>query len=148
MLNFTGEYHNTIDTKGRASIPARFREVLNDCGDECLVVTKNMEGGLTAYPQSEWSRILENVRNAPNSPNKTAMIRNLISPGVECTFDKQGRIQVPQSLRTHAGLEKDIVVVGLFEKIEIFSQVKYAEVTQKSGELLLADSQAVADMGF
>ncbi len=147
-VNFTGEYHNSIDPKGRASIPAKFRDVLAQQGDERLVVTKNLEGGLTAYPLPLWQEIEEKVRNSANSPQKQAMIRTLIAPKAECTFDKQGRIQIPQSLRTHAVLEKDIVVVGLFEKIEIYSQARYAEVMLKSGELLQADSQAVANMGF
>lgn len=147
-MNFAGEYHNTIDPKGRASIPARFREALAQQGDERLVITKNLDGGLTAYPVPLWQQIEEKVRSAPNTPGKTAMIRMMIAPKAECSFDQQGRIQVPQSLRTYAGLEKDIVVVGLFEKIEIYSQLKFAEVTQKSGELLQADPQAVADMGF
>jgi MraZ protein len=147
-VNFTGEYHNTIDPKGRASIPARFRELLAQQGEERLVVTKNLEGGLTAYPLAMWNEVQENVRKSPNSPLKTAMTRHMISPAEECGFDKQGRIQVPQSLRTYAGLEKDIVVVGLFEKIEIFSQAKFDEVTLRSAELLQGDPQAVADMGF
>lgn len=147
-MTFTGEYHNTIDPKGRASVPARFRELLAQQGEEFLVVTKNLEGGLTAYPASLWQQIEENVRNLPNSPHKLAMTRHLIAPKADCEFDKQGRIQIPQSLRSYAGLEKDIVVVGLFEKIEIYSQLQYAEVTRKSGELLLSDAQVVADMGF
>lgn len=147
-MNFTGEYHNSIDPKGRASIPARFRELLVQQGDDRLVVTKNLEGGLSAYPPALWAQIEKNVQDQPNSQRKTAMIRMLIAPKAECSFDPQGRIQIPQSLRTHAGLEKDIVVVGLFEKIEIYSQLKFAEVTQKSGELLQSDLQSVADMGF
>ncbi len=147
-MNFTGEYHNTIDPKGRASIPARFREMLAQQGEERLVVTKNTDGGLTAYPQALWQQVLENVRKSPNGELKKAMTRHMISPAEECGFDKQGRIQIPQALRTHAGLEKDIVVVGLFEKIEIYSQATFAEVTLKSAELLQADPQAVADMGF
>ncbi len=147
-MNFTGEYHNSIDPKGRASIPARFREMLAQQGEERLVVTKNLDGGLTAYPPPIWHQAQEKVRNAPNSQAKTAIIRHMIAPAEECGFDKQGRIQVPQSLRTYAGLEKDIVVVGLFEKIEIYSQARFHEVSMSSAELLKADPQAVADMGF
>ncbi|PLX81646.1 MAG: division/cell wall cluster transcriptional repressor MraZ [Desulfuromonas sp.] len=148
-MNFQGEFHNTIDAKGRASIPAKFREVLAETqGDERVVVTKNLEGGLTAYPLSHWSQILENVQGLPNGPQKAAAIRLMVAPAAECAFDKQGRIQIPQALRSDAGLKKEIVVVGLFEKIEIYSQLQYAAVTSKSEELLQSDSQAVADMGF
>jgi len=148
-MNFQGEYINTVDPKGRASIPARFREILaNTYGDERVVVTKNVDGGLTAYPLSSWSRIMERVESSPAGPQKSALIRTMIAPAAECAFDKQGRIQIPQSLRTFAGLEKELVVVGLFDKIEIYSQLRYAEVSRRSQELLQAEPQVVADFGF
>ncbi|MBE0597347.1 MAG: division/cell wall cluster transcriptional repressor MraZ [Desulfuromonadales bacterium] len=147
-MNFSGEYLNSIDAKGRASIPARFRDALAQQGDERLVVTKNLEGGLTAYPPPLWEQIRTNMENAPPTPKKNAMIRLLITPATECPFDKQGRIQLPQSLRSYAAVEKDIVVLGMFDKIEIYSQARYDEVMLRSGELLQADLQAVASMGF
>lgn len=148
-MNFQGEYINLIDPKGRASIPARFRETLNTAyGDDRLVVTKNIDQGLTAYPMSRWAQILENVQNFPAGQRKSAAIRLMISPAQECTFDKQGRIQIPMALRSHAGLEKEIVVVGLFDKIEIFSQARYDQVTRSSESLLQENPQDVADMGF
>jgi MraZ protein len=148
-MNFQGEYNNSIDPKGRASIPARFREVLGTVyGDERLVVTKNLENGLTAYPLSSWNEIVEKVQKSAPSQEKNALTRLMIAPAAECTFDKQGRIQVPHALRSFAGLEKEIVVVGLFEKIEIYSQSKYAEVTRKSEELLQSAPQIVSGLGF
>jgi len=148
-MNFQGEYNNSIDPKGRASIPARFREVLAATyGDERLVVTKNLENGLSAYPLSRWQEIVERVEKSAPSQEKNAVTRLMIAPAAECSFDKQGRIQVPHALRTYAALEKEIVVVGLFEKIEIYSQVKYAEVTRKSEELLQGAPQVVSDLGF
>lgn len=147
-MNFTGEYHNTIDPKGRASIPARFREQLSQQGAECVMLTKNLQGGLTAYPMEGWNRTVEAVRQRPASPEKDSAIRFFIAPAVECPFDKQGRVQIPQSLRTYAALEKEVVVLGMFEKIEIYSQGRYEQVTSSSGDLLRGDAQAVAEMGF
>lgn len=148
-MNFQGEYINLIDPKGRASIPARFRDVLiQTYGDDRLVVTKNTDQGLTAYPVSRWTQILESVQSHPASPEKTAAIRLIVSPAQECSFDKQGRIQIPQALRSHAGLEKEVVVVGLFDKIEIFSQSRYDAVTRSSEALLQGNQQAVTDLGF
>lgn len=148
-MNFQGEYINLIDPKGRASIPSRFRETLNSVyGDDRLIVTKNIDGGLTAYPLSRWPQIVENVKNKPVGQNRTHMIRLLVSPAQECTFDKQGRIQIPLSLRSHAGLTKEIVVVGHFDKIEIFNQAHYDHVTQKSESFLQENQQDMADMGF
>jgi MraZ protein len=147
-MTFAGEYHNTIDPKGRASVPARFRELLAQQGDECVVLTKNLQGGLTAYPAAHWQRVVEGVRQRPASPEKDSAIRFFIAPAVECAFDKQGRIQVPQSLRTHAALEKEIVVVGMFEKIELYSQSRYEQVMASSGDVLRSDARLVAEMGF
>ncbi len=148
-MSFQGEFINTIDPKGRASIPARFREsLLSTYGDERVVVTKNLENGLTVYPLSSWAQIKERVEKSPPTPHKLALTRALISPASECAFDKQGRIQIPQSLRTFAELEKEIVVVGLFDKIEVYSQVRYAEVSRRSQALLQAEPQVVADFGF
>ena len=148
-MDFQGEYIILIDPKGRASIPSRLRETLNRVyGDDRLVVTKNHDKGLTAYPLSRWPQLVENVKGQPAGENKASMIRLLVSPAQECTFDKQGRIQIPLSLRTHADLTKEIVVVGLFDKIEIFSQSHYERVTQKSESFLQDNPQAMADMGF
>jgi len=148
-MNFQGEYINLIDPKGRASIPSRFRETLNSVyGDDRLVVTKNSDGGLTAYPFSRWPQLVENVKNLPAGKPKTTMIRLLVSPAQECTFDKQGRIQIPLSLRSHASLTKEIVVVGHFDKIEIFNQSRYDLVTHNSESFLQENPQDMADMGF
>jgi MraZ protein len=147
-MTFQGEFHNTIDPKGRASIPARFRELLAQQGNECVVVTKNLEGGLTAYPAARWQDLVQGVSQRPPSPEKDSAIRFFIAPAVDCVFDKQGRIQVPQSLRTYAALEKEVVILGMFEKIEIYSQGRYEQVTNSSGDLLRSDARIVAEMGF
>lgn len=148
-MSFQGEYINTIDPKGRASIPAKFREILaGTYGDERVVVTKNQEDGLTAYPLPVWAQIRDRVEMSPPGPIKNATVRMFLAPATECAFDKQGRIQIPQALRSYAGLEKEIVVVGLIDKIELHSQVRYAEVSRRSLALLQAEPQVVADFGF
>jgi MraZ protein len=146
---FQGEFHNSVDLKGRASIPAKFRELIAGAGDgDCLVITKNFEGGLSAYPPSVWSQICERVTRAPDGPEKKAAFRLVLNPAVDCLFDKQGRVLIPPALRSHAGLEKEIVLVGMAEKIDIYSQAVYAEVTRRSEELLSANPDFVASMGF
>jgi MraZ protein len=148
-MNFQGEYNNTIDPKGRASIPARFRDVLAEVfHDERLVVTKNWEDGLSAYPAPHWDAIVEKVQNWPPGKQKTAAIQLMVAPAVVCSFDKQGRILVPEALRAHAGLQKEIVVVGMLDKIDIYSQSKHAEVTGKAMAFVKEDPQFMADMGF
>ncbi|WP_305041615.1 division/cell wall cluster transcriptional repressor MraZ [Geoalkalibacter sp.] len=147
-MSFTGEFHNTIDAKGRVSIPAKFREVLRQFGDEGLKLTKNMDGGLSAYPLERWQAIEKDIAAVAPGPRRTALNRLILNPAESCAFDKQGRIQLPQALRAYAGLEQDVVVVGGIEKIDIFSQARYAEVNRESQDLLRADPQFVADLGL
>ncbi len=148
-MSFQGEFYNSIDPKGRASIPARFREILADAyGDERLVVTKNWDGGLSAYPVTVWEKNRQNVENLPPGPQKNAAYRLVVAPATECSFDKQGRILIPESLRLHANLERDVVVVGMSERIEIYSEAKHAEVTQSAVAFVQDNPQFMADLGF
>ncbi len=145
---FNGEFNNAIDLKGRASIPAAFREALqNSTGDVSLYVTKS-DSGLAAYPTSAWQGICDRVNALPPGPLRTANLRTKIAPAKECSFDRQGRIQLPQSLREYAALEKDIVVVGMGDKLEIWNLQRHLEATAKSEALLRENEQAQAELGF
>ncbi|HEX9873341.1 MAG TPA: division/cell wall cluster transcriptional repressor MraZ [Deferrimonas sp.] len=150
-MKFQGAYNNSIDPKGRASIPARFREELSRvCGDERLMVTQN-KGGLVAYPMPEWEKIMGNVEALDPGQRRDDIYLSLISPATECSFDKVGRIQLSQSHRDYAGLEseiREIVVVGMAGKIMIWSKSKHAEIRAQAESRLDADPQTLADIGF
>ena len=147
-MKFSGEYNVSIDLKGRISIPASFRDELRTVyQSESLFVTR-FKGGLVAYPPKRWAEICANVLAMPAGASREANLRNRIAPAKECSFNAQGRIQVPQSLRSHAGLDTDAVVIGMFEKIEIWSQQAHALITGESEALLDSNSQGQADLGF
>ena len=147
-MKFSGEYNVSIDLKGRVSIPASFRDELREVyQSECLFVTR-FKGGLVAYPPQRWEEICAKVLAMPVGPNREANLRNRIAPAKECSFNAQGRIQVPQSLRSHAVLDKDVVVIGMFEKIEIWSQQAHELITGESETLLDDNAQGQADLGF
>ena len=147
-MQFSGEYNVSIDQKGRISIPASFRDELRDVyHTESLVVTR-FKGGLVGYPPKRWQEICANVLAMTPGPNREANLRNRIAPAKECPFNAQGRIQIPQSLREHAGLDKDVVVIGMFEKVEIWSQQAHSQITGESEALLDSDAQGQADLGF
>lgn len=147
-MRFSGEYNVSIDQKGRVSIPASFRDELRDeYSSESVVVTRFKEG-LVAYPPKRWQEICAKVLDMKPGPNREAYLRNRIAPAKECPFNAQGRIQLPQSLREHAGLEKEGVVIGMFEKIEIWSQQAHVQITRESEQLLGDDAQGQADLGF
>lgn len=147
-MKFSGQYNVSIDLKGRVSIPASFRDELRQAYDADGLVVTRYKNGLVAYPPSRWEEICAKVFAMPAGPVREANLRNRIAPAKECTFNAQGRVQIPQSLREHAGLDKDIVVIGMFEKIEIWSQKAHAVVAAESELLLEEDAQAQADLGF
>ena len=147
-MNFSGNHNVSIDLKGRISVPAAFREKLRESYQSESVVVTTFDGGLVAYPPSRWQDIYEKVEALPAGPIKEANWRARISPAQECLFNKQGRIQIPQSLRDYADLQKDAVVVGMSGKFEIWSQQAYAKAHQDSEALLKENAQAQADLGF
>ena len=149
MQKFQGEYYNTVDSKRRVSIPAKFREVLKEgFGGESLMLTRGGEAALVAYPPGEWQDIVDKVYAMPGGQIKDALIRNRIAPALECSFDRQGRIQVSLPLSDHAKLVKDVVIVGLFNKIEIWSQDKHKEDAMAAEKYLQENAQVLGDVGF
>ncbi len=147
-MEFSGEHSVSIDLKGRISIPATFRDELRQVYKSESVFVTRYKNGLVAYPPSRWAEIKANVFAMQAGPKREANLRNRVAPAKECGFNAQGRIQIPQSLRDHAGLEKDVVVIGMFEKIEIWSQSAHELITGESELLLDDDAQGQADLGF
>lgn len=118
-----GEYSHTIDTKGRMIVPAKFRTELG----ERFIVTKGFDGCLYGYSLEEWKSIEEKIKTLPLITGKDArnFTRFFFSSAIECELDSQGRILISQNLRTHAELVKDIVVIGVSTRIEIWSKEKW-----------------------
>ena len=111
---FMGEYSHNIDAKGRMIVPSKFREQL---GDE-FVVTKGLDGCLFVYPNEEWQNIEEKFRNVPlTSKDARKFSRFFFAGATTCEVDKQGRILLPAVLREFAGLEKEVVSVGVLKRI-------------------------------
>jgi MraZ protein len=119
---FMGEYNHTMDAKGRMIIPAKFREGL---GEE-FVVTKGLDGCLFGYPKEEWKILEEKIRALPLT-NKEArkFSRFMLAGAAFCEVDKQGRILLPSVLREFAHLEKDVVLVGVSSRVEIWDKAAW-----------------------
>ncbi|MDD2959453.1 MAG: division/cell wall cluster transcriptional repressor MraZ [Lachnospiraceae bacterium] len=121
---FMGEYNHTIDTKGRLIIPAKFREQL---GDE-FIVTKGLDGCLFVFPQNEWQNFEEKLRSLPlTQKGARQFTRFFVAGATPVELDKQGRILLPGTLREFAGLEKDVVLAGMLNRIEVWSKAKWTE---------------------
>ena len=140
---FKGEYNHTIDEKGRLIIPAKFREEL---GNE-FVVTRGLDGCLFGYNNSEWQMFEDKLRALPLT-NKDArqFQRFMLAGAASVEIDKQGRILLPQVLRTFAGLDKDVVLIGVAGRIEIWSKDKYEEASAVDDMEAIAEK--MSDLGI
>jgi MraZ protein len=131
---FRGRFEHTIDSKGRLSIPSRFRDILKEKYDERLVVT-TYDGCLLAYPYAEWRTLEEKVGGLPEFKKDTrAFLRFFYSSAADCPIDRLGRILVPQTLRDYAKFEKDIILVGAFRQLEIWSKERWDIAEAKSSQ--------------
>lgn len=148
-MGFQGVYCNAIDAKGRVSIPARFREQLN--GDDALVITQD-RGGVIAYPVAEWELFLRNFEALPYDEFREDIHFTTVTPATHCAFDKQGRIQVPQSLREYCHLdtdgERDVVIVGADRSIRIWNKAKYTAMQAEAEQRLAQQRQRRLALGL
>ncbi|MBR1989126.1 MAG: division/cell wall cluster transcriptional repressor MraZ [Firmicutes bacterium] len=116
---FMGTSNNSIDEKNRMIVPAKLRAEL---GARCIL-TKGLDQCLYIYTTEDWDKQMEKIARLPESdPKVRAFIRHFCANACECEFDKQGRIIIPQELKTYAGIEKDLVTMGAMTKIEIWSR--------------------------
>ncbi|MCD8329471.1 MAG: division/cell wall cluster transcriptional repressor MraZ, partial [Lachnospiraceae bacterium] len=121
---FMGEYNHSIDAKGRLIMPARFREQLG----ESFVVTQGLDGCLFVYANEEWKLFEEKLKQLPlTNASARKFTRFFLAGAIQCEVDKQGRILLPAKLRAAAGLEKDVVLAGVGERIEISAKQRWEE---------------------
>jgi MraZ protein len=126
IMIFRGRYEYTIDPKGRVNVPSRFREQIQDNGQESLIVT-NFNGCLYIFPPDEWSRIEDRLSKQVSSVDTklNTFVRFFLGAAMEVAPDKQGRILIPPSLRSYAGLDKNVVIIGMPNRIELWSQERW-----------------------
>ena len=140
-----GEYNHTIDTKGRLIIPSKFRETL---GDE-FVVTKGLDGCLFVYDSNEWQSFEEKLKSLPLT-NKDArqFARFFLAGAAAVEVDKKGRILLPAVLRDFAGLEKEVVLVGVASRVEIWSKAKWENTAEYEDMEEIAEHMAELGLGI
>ncbi len=117
-IMFMGEYHHSIDDKGRLTIPSKLRDELKDS----FILTKGLDGCLFIYPKDEWNNIAKKYKELPNTKDARNYLRFFLSGAVEAEFDKQGRINIPQPLIKYASLSKECVIIGVNERLEIWDK--------------------------
>jgi len=139
-----GEYSHSIDSKGRMIVPAKFRIELG----ERFIVTKGFDGCLYGYSLEEWKSIEEKIKSLPLITGKDArnFTRFFFSSAIECELDSQGRILITQNLREHAGLIKDVVVIGVSTRIEIWSKEKWEAYNDEQDSDDIAEKMSMLEI--
>ncbi len=128
-MMFLGQYEHSLDKKGRIIMPAKFRENLGDS----FVITLGLEKCLFVYPMEEWEKLSQNLQNLPLGKKDTrAFKRTLASRALISSFDQQGRVVINKYLRDYAEIEKDIIVIGVFERVEIWDSKKWERYSQET----------------
>ena len=144
---FRGRSKHTLDSKGRLAIPARFKEVMEDKGDESLMVT-NHDSCLWAIAWEDWRVIEEKAANLPQFDQAVyTYLRYFISGAVKCPI-RQGRITIPPDLREIAELRREVVLVGELRRFEIWDRQKWEEEFQRAKKAFSEVSQSLAELGI
>ncbi len=141
---FSGEFEHTIDDKGRLTIPAKFRPLL----EEGMFVTRGLDGCLFVYPPEAWAIMANKVAELPLAQSDARFFARMIFSGTECQPDKQGRILLPTHLREHAAIENEVVIVGLNSRLEIWSKERWRQVTEKIQTESSLFAEQLKDMGI
>jgi MraZ protein len=140
---FIGEYNHSLDPKNRLIVPAKFREQLG----EAFVMTKGLDNCLFVYSINEWRVVEEKLKTLPmTNKDARAFVRFFFAGASECEIDKQGRTLIPSNLKDHANIDKDVVIIGVSTRIEIWSleqwnkfnndaNISYEDVAEKMSQL-------------
>ncbi|MDD4503633.1 MAG: division/cell wall cluster transcriptional repressor MraZ [Clostridiaceae bacterium] len=140
---FIGEYQHTLDPKNRVIMPSKFREKLGDS----FVMTKGLDNCLFIYSSKEWSIVEDKLKSLPmTNKDARAFVRFFFAGACECDLDKQGRIVMPNNLKEYANIDKELVIIGVSTRIEIWSKeewnkfnsdanISYEDVAEKMSQL-------------
>ena len=140
---FIGEYQHTLDPKNRVIMPSKFREKLGDS----FVMTKGLDNCLFIYSSEEWSIVEDKLKSLPmTNKDARAFVRFFFAGACECELDKQGRILMPNNLKDYAKFDKELVIIGVSTRIEIWSReewnkfnsdanISYEDVAEKMSQL-------------
>lgn len=142
---FMGEYHHTIDDKGRIIIPSKFRVELGDK----FVLTRGLENCLFAYPEKAWNQIVEKLNKLPfTKKDARNFSRFFLSGATVVEFDKQGRINISSPLATYANLSKECVVIGVGDRLEIWDNEKWNQFFEENEDSMsdIAENLFTADI--
>lgn len=142
---FIGEYNHTIDIKGRLILPVKFRESLG----ATFIATKGLDDCLFVYTIAEWAILEAKLRQLPMAkPEARAFVRFFFSGAAEVDCDKQGRVLLPGNLREYAKLDKDVVVIGVSNRVEIWDKQCWDEYNANTAPTVAQIAEHLVDFGI
>lgn len=140
-----GEYLHTVDVKGRLILPAKFRDELG----ELFIVTKGLDNCLFVYAKEEWAILEGKLKQLPLAkPEARAFVRFFFAGAAEVECDKQGRVLLPTNLRDYAQLEKDVVVLGVSNRVEIWSKSVWDNYSEQISPTVANIAESLVDLGI
>ncbi len=141
---FIGEYHHSIDQKGRLAIPSKFR----DSFKKGAVITRGLDNCLFIYTAAEWKILAEKLAALPISQaNTRAFARLMLAGAMDVDFDKQGRVVVPEYLRKYAGMKKMTVIAGLYNRLEVWSEDAWEKYRVNAEKQSTEIAEALGELG-
>ena len=133
--SFTGEYINSLDQKHRLSIPVKFRKALDPVNDRTFVLTRGFDSCLILYPVTEWNRVEEQLSRLGSIRGRHRnFVRSIVRHATYLQFDGQGRIAIPEHLMEYAGIEKEVNVIGMINKIEVWDPDQLEDQDSDTGD--------------
>lgn len=140
-----GEYQHNMDAKGRVIVPAKFRDELG----EKFVATRGLDNCLFVYPMKEWSILESKLTSLPiTSKNARTFVRFFFSGATECELDKQGRISIPANLRDYANLNKETIIIGLANRIELWAKERWDNYLDNAEDSYEDIAAAMEELGI
>ena len=141
---FIGEYQHNIDTKGRLAVPSKFKKDLA----KGAVVTRGLDNCLFLYTLEEWQKLAERLSSLPLSQaNTRAFARLMLAGAMDVKLDKQGRIILPEYLRGYAGIKKNVVVTGLYNRLEIWDKTVWNQYKKKTESASEEIAEKLSELG-
>jgi MraZ protein len=141
---FIGEYTHNLDDKGRLAVPKKFRSDLS----KGAVVTRGLDNCLFLYTKNEWEKLAEKLSSLPFAQaNTRAFARLMLAGAMDVKLDKQGRIILPEYLRSFAGLKKSTIVAGLYNRLEIWDQTAWKSYTAKNEKASNDIAEQMSELG-
>ncbi len=145
MSMLMGEYHHTIDDKGRLILPAKFRD---DLGDS-FVITRGLETCLFVYPMKEWEKITKRLNTLPfTKKNARSFSRFILSGATVTEFDRQGRINITSPLISYADIKKECVIIGVGDRLEIWASEKWNDFYESNKDAMSEIAEDLFDSNW